>query len=213
MGSENLCYIRNFSEDEPVDLRSAEALFERARGTWRVRIGADHKLRRLTGETFDLPKVNDLIRRDAQQAVRNKCTMNRGEKIFRYDPAAPMPPFGPGIGKHQMKQCDRTRWQHSPDSIGSFHPQNARVRELALRDFPVRSPHSFNETFNSKKIPGRIGPGHFHEKRPISASKIDLDRRASTIDGLQIERHKIICGNDFRVRSQSRKFLGLKHLN
>ena len=213
MGSENLCYVRNFSEDEPVDLRFAESLFERAWGTMRFRIGADHKLRRLTGEAFDFPKVNDLIRRDAQQAVRSKCTMNRGEKIFRYDPTAPMPPFGPGIGKHQMKQCDRIRWQHLPNSIGSFHPQNARVRELALRNFPVRAPHSPEETFNSKKIPCRIGRGHFHEKGPVSASKIDLDRRASTIDGLQIERRKIIRRNDFHVRSQSRKFSGLKHLN
>jgi len=105
-----------------------------------------------------------------------------------------------------MKQCDRIGWQHLPNSIGSFHPQNARVRELALHDFPVRSPHSSEETFNSKKIPGRIGPGEFHEKRPVPASKIDLDRRASTIDGLQIERRKIIRGNDFHVGSQSRIF-------
>jgi hypothetical protein len=154
-----------------------------------------------------------VVRRDAQQAVRSKGTMNRGEKIFRYDPTAPMPSFGPGIRKHQMKQCDRIRWQHSPNSIGSFHPQNARVRELALRDFPVRAPHPSEETFNSKKIPCRTGPGHFQEKRPVSASKIDLDRRASTIDGLQIERSKIIRGNDFHVGSQSRKFSGLKHLN
>jgi hypothetical protein len=213
MGSDNLCYVRNFSEYEPVDLRFAESLFERTWGTMRFRIGADHKLRRLTGEAFDFPKVNDLIRRDAQQSIRSKGTMNRGEKIFGYDPTAPMPPFGPGIGKHQMKQCDRIRWQHLPNSIGSFHPQNARVRELALRDFPVRSPHSSEETLNSKKVPCRIGRGDFHEERPVSASKIDLDRSASTIDGLQIERRKITRRNYFHVRSQSRKFLGLKHLN
>jgi hypothetical protein len=213
MGSKNLCYVRNFSEYEPVDLRLAESLFERAWRAMRFRIGADHKLRRLTGEAFDFPKVNDLISRDAQQAERSKCTMNRGEKIFRYDPTAPMPPFGPGIGKHQMKQCDRIRWQHLPNSIGSFHPQNARVREFALRDFPVRSPHSSEEAFDSKKIPCRIGRGHFHEQRPVSASKIDLDRSASTIDGLQIERRKITRRNDFHFRSQSRKFSGLKHLN
>ena len=76
MGSENLCYIRNFSEDEPVDLRFAESLFERAWGTRWFRISADHKLRRLAGEAFNLPKVDDLIRRDAQQTVRSKCAMN-----------------------------------------------------------------------------------------------------------------------------------------
>jgi hypothetical protein len=213
MGSEDLCYGRNFSEYEPVDLRFAESLFERTWGTMRFRIGADHKLRRLTGEAFDFPEVIGLIRRDAQQALRSKRTMNRGEKISRYNPTAPMPPFGPGIGKHQMKQSDRIRWQHLPNSIGSFYPQNARVREPALRDFPVRSPHSSEETVNSKKIPRRIGLGHFHEKGPVSASKIDLDRSASTIDGLQIEWRKITRRNDFHLRSQSRKFSGLKHLN
>ena len=213
MGSENLCYIRNFSEDEPVDLRFAESLFERAWGTMRFRIGADHNLGRLAGEALDFPKINDVVRRDAEQAVQGKSAMNRREKIFRYDPPAPMPPFGPGIGKHQMKQCDRIRWQHLLNSIGSFHPQNTRVRELALCDFPVRAAHSSAETFNSKKIPCRIGPGHFHEKRPVATSKIDLDRRASTIDGLQIERRKIIRGNDFPLGNQSRKFSGLKHLN
>jgi ComEC/Rec2-related protein len=207
------CYVRNFSEYEPVDLRFAESRFERAWRTMRFRIGADHKLRRLTGETFDFPEVIGLIRRYAQQAVRSKCTMNRREKIFRYDPAAPMPSFGPGIGKHQMKQCDRIRWKHLPNSIGSLHPQNARVRELALRNFPVCSSHSPEETFNSKKIPCRISRGDFHEKGPVSASKIDLDRSASTIDGLQIERRKITRRNDFDVRSQSKKFSGLKHLN
>ena len=100
MGSENLFYVRNFSEYEPVDLRFAESLFERTWGTMRFRIGADHKLRRLTGEAFDFPKVSELIRRDAQQAVRSKCTMNRGKKIFRYDSTTPMPPFGPWVGKH-----------------------------------------------------------------------------------------------------------------
>lgn len=213
MGSENLCYVRNFSEHEPVDPRLAESLFERAWRTTRFRIGADHKLRRLTGEAFDFPEVIDLIRRDAQQAARSKCTMNCGEKILRYDPTAPMPPFGPGIGKHQMEKCDRIRWQHLPNSIGSFHPQDARVREFALRNFPARAPHSPEKTFNSKKIPGRIGRGDFHEKGPVSASKIDLDRSASTIDGLQIERRKITRRNDFHVRNQSRKFSGLKHLN
>ena len=122
MGSENLCYVRNFSKHEPVDPRLAESLFERAWRTIRFRIRADHKLRRLTGEAFDFPKVIGLIRRDAQHAMRSKCTMNRGEKIFRYDPTAPMPPFGPGVGKHQMKKSDRIRWQHLPNSIGSLHP-------------------------------------------------------------------------------------------
>ena len=63
----------------------------------------------------------------------------------------------------------------------------------------MRFPRSLEETFNSKKIPARIGRGHLHEKRPISAPKVDLDRRASTIDGLQIERCKIIRWNDFDV--------------
>ena len=92
-------------------------------------------------------------------------------------------------------------------------PQDARVREFALRNFPARAPRSPEKTFNSKKIPGRIGRSDFHEKGPVSASKIDLDRSASTIDGLQIERRKITRRDDFHVRNQSRKFSRLKHLN
>ena len=213
MGGESLCYVRNFSEDEPVDLRFAESLFERTWGTIRFRIGADHKLRRLTGEAFDFPEVIGLIRRDAQQAVRSKRAMNRGEKIFRYDPTAPMPPFGPGIGKHQMKQRDGICWQHLLNSIGCLHPQNARVRELALRNLPTHAPHSSKETFNSKEIPCRIGRGYLHEKGPISASEIDLERGASAIDGLQIEWREITRRNNFRVKNKGREFSGLKHLN
>ena len=100
-----------------------------------------------------------------------------------------------------MKQCDRIRRQHLPNSMGRFHPQNARVRELALRNFQVRSPYPPEKTFNSKKVPCWIGRRDFHEKRPVSATKIDLDRRASTIDSLQIEGRKVTRRNDFDVRS------------
>ena len=211
MGGDNLCSVRDFSEHEPVDLRFAESVFEGAWRTRRLWIAAEHELLRLADEAFDFPKVTDLIRRDPQQAVGSECTMNRGEKLFGYNPTAPVPPFGPGIGKHQMKLGDRIRWQHLPNCIRSFYPQDARVRELACRDFLVRASHSLEETFNSKKIPIRVGRGHFHEKGSISAPKIDLDRSASTVDGLQIERSKIIRWNDFDVWSDSRKFSGLKH--
>ena len=100
MGGESLCYVRNFSQSEPVDLRLAESLFERAARAGRVGIGADVKLRCSTGEPFDFPKVIDLIRRDAQHAIRTKCLMNRGEKLVRYDPTAPMPSFGPRVREH-----------------------------------------------------------------------------------------------------------------
>src|SRR5438477_10055837 len=125
------------------------------------RVDGDNKLRRLSGDAFDYPKVSDLISGDAEQAIRSKCTMNRGEKSFSYEPTRPMPPFGPGIGKHQMKQRDRIRWEQLPHSVGSLHPQNARVRELALRNFPACGSHSPEETFNSKKIPCEIGRGDF----------------------------------------------------
>ena len=201
MGSGHLCYIRNLSEDEPVDFTLAESLFERAWGTRLFRVAADHKLRRLSSEPFYFLKVHDLISRDAEQAIWSECAMNRGEKVFGYDPTPPMPPFGPWIRKHQMKQCDRTRWQHLPNSIGSFHPQDARVCEPVLRNFPASIPHSPDETFNSKKVPRRIGRGALHEKGSVSASKIDLDRRAPTIDGHQVERRKISRRNNFRVRN------------
>ena len=184
MGGDNLCYVRDFSEHEPVDLTFAESLFKRAGRTRRFRIGAEHELLRLGDEAFHFPKVTDLIGRDPEQTVGRKCTMYRGEKLFGYHPTAPMPPFGPGIRKHQMKQGDGIRRQHLPNCIGRFYPQDARIGELASRDLPPRSSNSLEETFNSKKIPIRIGRGHLHEKRSISAPKINLDRSASTIDGL-----------------------------
>jgi len=88
MGGDNLYYLRNFSEDEPVDLTFAESLFKRAGRTKRFRIGAAHELLRLANDAFDFPKVSDLIRRDPQPAMGSKCTMNRGEKLFGYDPGA-----------------------------------------------------------------------------------------------------------------------------
>jgi len=197
MGSENLCYFRNFSEHEPVDLGLAESLFEGAWGAVRFWIGADRELRRLSGKAFDFPKVIDLIGHDAEQAIRSKRAMNGGEEILGHDPAAPMPAFGPGIGKQQVKQGNRIRRQHLLNCIGGFHPQDPRVAEFALRNFPVRASHSPEETFNSKKVPCRIGRGDFDEKGAVAAPKIDLDRRASAIDGLQIERGKIIRRNDF----------------
>jgi len=167
----------------------------------------------LADEAFDFPKVTDLIGRDPQPAMRSKCAMDRGEKLFRYDPATPVSPLRPGIGKHQMELGDRIGWQHLLNCVRSFDPQDAGIRELALRDFPARLPHSLEKTFNSKKIPAGIGRGHLHQKRPISAPKVDLNRSASTINGLQIERCKIIRWNDFAVCSASRKFSGLKHLH
>jgi len=213
MGRENLCYFRNFSEHEPVDLGLAESLFEGARGARRFRIGADQELRRLSGEAFDFPKVIDLIGHDAEQAVRSKRAMNGDEEILGDDATAPMPAFGPGIGKQQMKQRDRIRRQHLLHCIGGFHPQDTRVGEFALDNFPVRASHSPEETFNSKKVPCRIGRGDFYEEGTVAAPKIDFERRASAVDGLQIERRKIILRNDFYVRRQSGKFSGLKHLN
>ena len=97
MGRENLCYFRNFSEHEPVDLGLVESLFERAWGATRSRIGADDKLRRPSGEAFDFQKVIDLIGDDAEQAIRSKRAMNGGEEILGDDPTPPMPPLGPGI--------------------------------------------------------------------------------------------------------------------
>jgi hypothetical protein len=57
----------------------------------------------LIRDALNFPKVRDLIRRDSQQALRLEGPMNRGQKIVCHDPPTPMPPLGPGIGKHQMK--------------------------------------------------------------------------------------------------------------
>lgn len=213
MGCENLCYFRNFSEHEPVDLGLAESLFEGAWGAMRFQIGAHDELRRLSGEAFDFPKVIDLIGHDAEQAVPSKRAMNGDEEILGDDATAPMPAFGPGIGKQQMKQGDRIRRQHLLNCIGGFHPQDTRIGEFALDNFPMRAAHSPEETFNSKKVPCRIGRGDFYEEGAVAAPKIDLERRVSVINGLQIELRKIIRRNDFYLRRQSRKFSELKHLN
>jgi hypothetical protein len=191
----------------------AEPLFERAWGATWFGIGAGHKLRRLRGQAFDFPKVIDLIGHDPEQAIRSKRAMDGDEEILGYNPAGPMPAFGPGIGEHQVKECDRIRRQHLLQCVGRFDPQNTRVGEFAVRNFPVRASHSPKKTFNSKKVSPWIGRGYFDEKGTVAATQIDLEGRAPAIDGLQIQRREIIRRNDFDVRRQSRNFSGLMHLN
>jgi hypothetical protein len=84
----------------------AESLFERTWGAWRFWIGADDELRRLSGEAFDFLKIIDLISDDPEQAVRGQRAMNGDEETLSYDAARPMPPLGPGIGEHQVKERD-----------------------------------------------------------------------------------------------------------
>ena len=215
MGSENLCDLRNLPQHKVVNLDFvlSKSLLECAHHIWRLLIRNPNESRRQSGQAFDFPEVIDLIRRDAEQAVGSKRAMNRGEKIPRDHATAPMPPFGPGIGKHQMKQCDGLRWQHVLNSIRSLDPENTRVRESASRNITVRLAHPSQEPFDSEKISFWIACGEFREKGSISASKIDLKRSTSTINSLQIERLEIIRRNNLHGGSQSRKLLGLKHLN
>ena len=124
-----------------------------------------------------------------------------------------MPPFGPGIGKHQMKQCDRFGWQEVLNGIRGLDPENTRVREFASRNSSGRLPHPSQKSFDSEKIPVWITCGQFREKSSIPASQIDFKRGPSTINGRQIERLEIIRRNNFRGRSQRQKLSGLSHLN
>ena len=112
-----------------------------------------------------------------------------------------MAPLRPWIGKHQMKDCNRTGWQQLRNRIRNVATQDTGVAQTAEVDPAASASDSPGQPLDSKKISGRIRRGHGREKQTVAASKIDLERRVTPVDCLQIERREMIRANDFRLVS------------
>jgi hypothetical protein len=77
--------------------------------------------------------------------------------------------------------------------------QNAGIGETTGFDFAARAPHASWHALNSKKVSGWVCRGGRRQKQSIAASQINLQRRPVAIDALEIQRRKIIRGDDFRL--------------
>ena len=60
--------------------------------------------------------------------------MDRGEKLFRYDPAAPVSPLRPGIGKKEIEGFYAPRRQQMTNDEGSLCSQNPHILEVSGLD-------------------------------------------------------------------------------
>ena len=123
MGSENLCYIRNLSEDEAVNLDcvAAESPFKSANGGY-LMLRNGLKLRRRCCQAFDLPEVFQLIGCNPNGAPRGEPAMERFEKAFGRYSARGVTALRPGIGKQQMKHGDGACRQKMLNRVGQFTP-------------------------------------------------------------------------------------------
>lgn len=125
--------------------------------------------------------------------------MNRREKIPGKETARRMAPFRPGIGKHEMKNRDRTRGQQVINGIRNFEPHNTRIRKAGALELATSAPHPSNEPFDSQEISRCVLRRDGGEKRAVSAPEIDLERRAAAVDRFEIERRKTIGRDELRL--------------
>jgi hypothetical protein len=145
-------------------------------------------------ESLHLIKVIELISRDSQQSVRRKRAVD-GAKKFRGHHSPPlMPTFWPRVGEQKMKNLHRSFGQQITDGVGSFHPNHSDV--VDPRCFATGAANPTEQALNAEEILLRHPLGQSTEERPISAAKIDVQRRNAPKDFRQIE------GRDVRLRDQ-----------
>ena len=76
--------------------------------------------------------------------------------------------------------------------IGGFDSKHARIVEIFVRDFPASATYAAEQTLKPEEIPPRILLRQCDEKRAITASEIDLNRRAARKDRFEIEDLEIV---------------------
>jgi hypothetical protein len=135
----------------------------------------NHKLGIGSRESLHVIKVIELIGRDSQQSLRRKRAVD-GAKKFRADHSPPlMPPFWPRIGEQKIKNLDRLLGQQVTDGIGSFHPDHAHVVDPF--GFATGAANAPDQTLDAEEILFGHPLGQSTEERPITAAKIDVQRR------------------------------------
>jgi hypothetical protein len=131
-------------------------------------------------ESLHLIKVIELIGRDAEQALRRKRAMD-GAKKFRGHHSPPlMSPFWPRVGEQKMKNLHRLFGQQITDGVGSFHPNHAHV--VDPRGLATGAANATEQTLDAEEILFRHSLGQSREERPITAAKIDMQRRDAAED-------------------------------
>jgi hypothetical protein len=138
--------------------------------------------------------------------------MDGSEKTFRNNSAYGMPALWPRIGKHQVKGINGSRQKERMNCGGNITAQDAGVGQLAHEDFAAGSLGSPEQALNPEKILSGIRRSRRGQKRTIAATKIDLERRGSTKQFVQIQRRQRIIQHDFRLECGRRDIFGDSHL-
>ena len=131
-------------------------------------------------ESLHLLKVIELIGRDAQHSLGRKRAVDGAKKFRRHHSPPLMPPFWPRVGEQKMKNLHRLFGQQITDGVGSFHPNHAHVVDPC--GFATGAASATEQTLDAEEILFRHSLGQSREERPITAAKIDVQRRGAAED-------------------------------
>ena len=104
--------------------------------------------------------------------------MNAGQKFRGESAPAMVPPFGPGIGKQEVKRRNRVIGQQVRYHVGDLDSEHARIFQIFAGNLPTNLAYSTEQAFDPEKIVLRMRVRHSHEKGAVAASKVDFDRGA-----------------------------------
>ncbi len=96
-----------------------------------------------------------------------------------------MAPFWPWVREQEIKCFHGSGRQQIPDHIGTFHPQQAHVADPG--GFARGTANSTEQTFDSEKILPRYALRKCAKKGAVTAAKVDVQRRSTSEDFLQIK--------------------------
>ena len=159
------------------------------------------KSRRAGSQGAHQLEVICLIRSDLKHSAGGESAVDRFEKFFCNDAPRTMTPFRPRIGEQQMKPVNGFRRKKMANGIGTFDAQNARVAQLALRDFSTGAAHPSEQTFRAEKIPMSILLCERGEEGPVPTTEVNFQGRNASEDSSEIERCKIIWRDKLDGRS------------
>lgn len=147
------------------------------------------------GDFFHLLKIIEVVRCQAQLAVRKQCDAHGIQKFTIHQASVAMLPLGPRIGKHHVKNRHRLRRQQMADGIKALHAYDTDVAQsgprCAAADF-ADAPH---QAFDPQKIVLRMLFRHSDEESPLAAADIDFQRGGTREQIIDANRRKIIFGN------------------